>query len=700
MGGGNHSHRIVTVRPDGAHLDGVMSLGRQNTKTLGFFPKGAFLDYASRGHIRAYVDGDDIGGYLAFRIHHLTVVIVHLCVADDFRNRGIGKALVDDLCERSGEYAAIRANCRVDFPADAVWPRLGFVPRGEKPGRSTQNPTILRVWVRDLGLPDLFSTAPSDRVVAALDTNVLLDIHGDASDRHRRESKALFADWLADSIEYVLTAEAFDDIRRNPDSEERKALLAFASTFRVLPDHNSDSAQERLNDLTIAIGTGESRQDQSDRRQLAFSAVGGAQYFLTRDEAILELADKIDDTLGVVALRPCDLIARTHADLVDQTFAPRRLLGSALTVRPFAADEIDGLVRTFQAFARREKKGPLLGLLRTSLAHSERSTGLLVLGESQHPLGLLVMDTGVSETRIRLLRTTAGPIADVLARHLVWLSVQTARRAGHRTTRLLDDHIPTAAKGVLGVLGFRPGRQGMAKVNGIGVGSASELADQLEALRSVFRNTSWISDTVSDLGKDPSLIPPRLAFQYERVSWPAKLFDTDLPSFIVPIRPEWASRLFHYKLAEQSLFGVDPRLMLRLDNVYYRSAVPRRIEAPARVLWYVATSKESPDTGCIAATSLIADVVHGPAKSVFSRFERYGVFEWKNVLDLAKGKPHGIVQAFRFEHTEPFDTPVPLERIRDLARETRVGDIVFQSPSRVSSEFFGAVYREGFGRDE
>ena len=697
---GNDSNRIVTVGPDSGFLDGVMSLGRQNAKTLGFFPKGAFLDYANRGHIRAYVHGKDIGGYLAFRIHHLTVVIVHLCVADGFRNRGIAKALVNDLCERSGEYAAVRANCRVDFLADAVWPRLGFVPRGEKPGRSIRNRTILRVWVRDLGLPDLFSTAPSDRVVAALDTNVLLDIHGDASDRHRRESKALLADWLADSIEYVLTAEAFDDIRRNPNSKERQALLVFASTFRVLPDHNSDSAQERLNDLTIAIGTGESRQDQSDRRQLAFSAVGGAQYFLTRDEAILDLADKIDDTLGVVALRPCDLIARTHADLVDQTFAPRRLLGSALTVRQFTANEIDGLVRTFQAFARREKRGPLLGLLRTSLAHSERSTGLLVLGEGQRPIGLLVMDTGVSETRIRLLRTTAGPIADVLARHLVWFAVRTACRAGHRTTRLWDDHIPMAAKGILGVLGFRSARQGMVKVNGIGVGSVPELADQLEELHSEFSNTSWARDTVRALGETPSLIPPHLVFQYERAAWPAKLLDTNLPSFIVPIRPEWASRLFHHRLAEQSLFRVDPRLMLRLDNVYYRSAVPRRIEAPARVLWYVAASKESPDTGCVAATSLIAEVVHGPAKGVFSRFERYGVFEWKDVLGLAKGKPHGIVQAFRFGHTESFDTPVTLERIRYLARETRVGNVVFVSPSRVSSEFFGAVYREGFGRDE
>ena len=691
------SHRIVTVRSDSALLDGVMSLGRQNAKTLGFFPKGAFLDYANRGHIRAYVHGKDIGGYLAFRIHHLTVVIVHLCVADGFRNRGIAKALLDDLCDRSGEFAAIRANCRVDFPANTVWPRLGFVPRGEKPGRSLQSRTTLRIWVRDLGLPDLFSTAPSDRVVAALDTNVLLDIHGDVSDRNREESKALLADWLSDSIEYVLTAEAFGDIRRNPDSKERQALLAFASTFRVLPDHNSDAAQERLNDLTIAIGTGQSRQDQSDRRQLAFSAVGGAQYFLTRDEAILDLADKIADTLGVFALRPCDLIARTHADLVDQTFAPRRLLGSALTVRPFAAEEIDGLVRTFQAFAHREKRGPLLGLLRTSLAHSDRSTGLLVSKGTDDPLGLLVTDTGENETRIRLLRTTDGPIADVLGRHLVWLAVQAARRADHRITRLVDAHIPSAAKAVLGILGFRNAKEGLARVNGIGVNTTRELADHLDGLRSMYRHDSWISDTMTVLTQDAGAIPPPLAFQYERVMWPAKLLDTQLPSFMVPIRPEWAARLFHAKLADQGLFRVDPHLMLRLDNVYYRSAVPKVIEAPARVLWYVTASTESPDTRCIAATSLITDVVPGPAKDIFARFKRYGVFGWNDILGRAKGDPYGTIQAFRFEHTEPFDTPVSLKRIRQLATETSQGNLVFQSPSRVSSSFFAAVYREGFG---
>ena len=440
------------------------------------------------------------------------------------------------------------------------------------------------------------------------------------------------------------------------------------------------------------------------------------------------------------------------ADLVDRSFEPRRLLGSALTTRPFRAAEIDDLARTFQAFTCGEKKGLFVSVLRNSLAHSDRSTGWLIIDDNERPLGLLVMDTAESETRIRLLRTTAGAVADVLARHLVWLAVQTARRAGHRITRLLDPHISSAANGVLGVVGFRPAREGIVKVNGIGVRTAPALADHLVALRSVYRNDFWIRNTTRVLAQEPGLIPPDFAFQYERVTWPAKLLDTTLQSFIVPIRPEWAAHLFHEKLAEQGLFGVDPRLMLRLDNVYYRSAVPGCIEAPARVLWYVTASKESPDTGCIAATSLVEDVVHGPAKGVFARFKRYGVFEWSDVLDLAKGNPNGTVQAFRFGciaatslvedvvhgpakgvfarfkrygvfewsdvldlakgnpngtvqafrfgHTEPFDTPVELSRIRQLALQTGMGNLVFQSPSRVSSEFFGAVYGEGFGDHE
>jgi len=181
--------------------------------------------------------------------------------------------------------------------------------------------------------------------------------------------------------------------------------------------------------------------------------------------------------------------------------------------------------------------------------------------------------------------------------------------------------------------------------------------------------------------------------------WPAKLLDTALPSFIVPIQPEWAMHLFHARLAGESLFGSDPSLMLRLNNVYYRSSRPRRMEAPARILWYVTASRERPSTRCVAATSLVEEVVRGPAKEIFSQFKRYGVFEWAHVRDLAKDDPYGLVEALRFGHTEPFERPVDLARIRELAGRAGVQMPVLQSPSRVPTDLFSAIYREGFPSD-
>ena len=691
--------RIVTVEPDSQLLADVVSLGRQNARTLGFFPQGAFHDYAARGHIRACVDDGCMAGYLAFRTHNLTVVLVHLCVGHEARGRGIARALVNHLREESSGFAGIRAKCRVDYPADAMWPHLGFVVRNEIPGRATRASTTLRVWCLDLGLPDLFSTAPSDRLIAALDTNVVLDLHSDSDAPQLSESKALLAPWLEDSIEYVVTGEFHAEVSRNPVHDERQAILDCASAFRTLPGQITSSTQAFLTQLSQVIGPGESPQDRSDRHHMALAATGGAHFFVTRDESLLDAAPAIDKGLGLAVVRPCDLIARTHTELTERSFADRRLSGSALSIRPFGAGDIDNLVETFQAFDQREKKGAFVGALRDCLAHSDRSQGLVVLGQDGNPRGLLVTASTANETTVQLLRATRGTMGKVIARHLLWLAVQEARRVGHRVTRLIDNHIPVAASGVLGVLGFRPAKEGMAKVNGIHVSSTFDLAGVLRSARPIYDEHVWVEDTANALERDGSGLPQQLAFECERVTWPSKLLDTRLPSFVVPIHPEWAAQLFHSQLADQSLFGADPRLMLRLDNVYYRSALPKCIEAPARVLWYVTASKERPSTKCIAATSLVSEVVNDSAKRVFARFKRYGVFRWADVLEVAGGDPYGPIQAFRFGHTEPFQKPVGLKRLRNLARQSGAG-LMLQSPSRVPSELFGAIYQEGIGLRE
>ena len=637
-------------------------------------------------------------GYILFRIHHLTVAIVHLCVDGSFRGRGIARDLVEHLCHESAGFAGILARCRVDFPADAMWPRLGFAIRSEVQGRATRAPTTLRVWWRDLGLPDLFSTAPSDRTIAALDTSVVLDLRSASADPSVHESKALLAPWLEDSIEYVVTDEIYTDIARNSDPEERKAIREYVSAFRSISDFTPFATEGLLKKLREAIGPPTSAQDRSDHRHLALAAADGVPLFVTRDTALLDAASEVDRSLGIAVVRPCDVIARTHAELTEQSLSPRRLSGSLLAVRPIRAADIGPLVRTFQAFGQGERKGPLVGTLRDSLALSDRSKGLVVHARDGSPLGMLAIGTAESETTIQILRTARGAVGDILSRHLVWLAVQEARRAGHSVTRLVDEHIPPAARGVLGVLGFRPTGNGMAKINGTVVRTTLDLSELMRSMRWVYDDDPWIDSIANALQRDQSQLPRRLAYECERAAWPAKLLDTSLPSYVVPIHPEWAAQLFHSKLAEQSLFGADPKLMLRLENVYYRSRRSTRIDAPARVLWYITESRERPSTKCIAAASLVGEVVRGPAKEVFSQFKRYGVYEWKDVLALCGDDPYGPVEAFRFGHTEPFDDPVGLKRVRELVRGVGGKELVLRAPSRITNEVFGAILDEGVGR--
>lgn len=693
------TREIVPAEPGSELLRDVIELGRANAKTLGFFPEGAFEDYASRGQVLACVEDGDVAGYVAFRTRNLTITLVHLCVATDFRERGIAKTLIEHLSEQFLGFAGIVAKCRVDFPANEVWPRLGFTRRNVVAGRATRRPTKLGVWRRDFNLPDLFSTAPSDRIVAALDASVLIDLHGDLSEPEQVESKSLLADWLEDSIEYVVTDEVFTEIARSSDATARQALQEYASSFRSLDDTDHNLARQLQRQLTSVIGSGKSERDKSDHRHVVLSVLGGAHFFLTRDQKLLDFAPGIEERLGLLITRPADFIARTHADLTGQSYAATRLSGSTLTMRPYTDVDIDDLVRTFQAFDRRERRPEILSTLRNARAQPTHCDGQIVRGQDGSLQGLLVIRSVDGEARIQLLRTTRGPLSDVLARHLVWFAVQQVRQEGHGVIRLIDKHVSPAAEGVLGVLGFQPADEGIAKVNGIGVLSTRDLADHLQMIDPGFTEPAWIDEVLSALESEPSEMPAQFAFVCERLMWPAKLLDTPLPSYSVPIQPEWAAQLFHTRLAEESLFGSDPRLMLRLDNVYYRSSISGGVEAPARILWYVMDSSERPSTKCYAATSLVEEVVRGPAKEIFSRFKRYGVFEWGDVLKVAKNDPFGQIEAFRFGHTEPFKQPVKLSRVRALADRLGVREPFLQSPSRVSSELFKAIYQEGFPSD-
>jgi hypothetical protein len=178
----------------------------------------------------------------------------------------------------------------------------------------------------------------------------------------------------------------------------------------------------------------------------------------------------------------------------------------------------------------------------------------------------------------------------------------------------------------------------------------------------------------------------------ERLLWPAKMTGTAVPTFIVPIRPIWAAHLFDEVLAGQDLFGASAHLALSFRNVYYRSANPPHIHAPARVLWYVSGEKGRSGTGSVRAASLIDESVQGRAKELFGRFRRLGAYEWRQVLDAAKGDPYGRLTAFSFTHTELFSSPVPWKEVQGILRSVTGHGNPLAGPVQVSDACFAAIY--------
>ena len=66
----------------------------------------------------------------------------------------------------------------------------------------------------------------------------------------------------------------------------------------------------------------------------------------------------------------------------------------------------------------------------------------------------------------------------------------------------------------------------------------------------------------------------KVLLEIEKLLWPLKIRDIEVPAYIIPIRPEWAMHLFDDDIAKQDLFGSKPALILNAENVYYRKSNP------------------------------------------------------------------------------------------------------------------------------
>ena len=683
------------------HFEPVKMMWRANARTLGFFPDGAFGDAFDKGTVLVALALEGLCvGYLLYRTTKTDAAIVHLCVADGHRGKGIAKGLVRRLVETTKQLDGISLRCRADYAANSLWPRLGFSFQREIQGRGRQGEPLYCWWLAHPH-PTLFSQAAQQlrecKLCAVIDTNVLLDLREDKAEQDS-PSTALRADWLQGTVELCVTDEVFNEISRQKDAAERKRNTAFANSFHCLPTNESRYEKSRRS-LRPLFPTPMTDQDRSDLRHIARTIAAEASLFVTRDEDLLEMADEIEGRWGLPILTPTGLITRLDELRRKSEYEPARFAGTTLQMRLISAGDVEHVSTCFHNRHRGERKAVFKSRLSSFLAEPQQYRCAAVFGEQGDPVAVTVTHRPVGrpdELGVDLLRVREGALAPTLGRQMVRQCLVLGRAMTAQITSVKDDLLQQEVEHALFEHGFLRSSKCWVKLSPHVIAPAGEIAKRVTALGSrASLPDNAVKQWAALLGNSDAISVADLASQQEHVLWPAKFTDANIPTYIVPIQPQWAQELFDEGLAKQELFGRKQELALNTEGVYYRSARGQRISAPARILWYVSMGPGRPRAGTkrLRACSRLEEVEIGYPKDLYRKYRHLGVYEWAQVYETAKRQTDRKIMALRFSDTELFDNPVPRDTVLAVLKEEGVVTPL-QSPVLAPPAAFQRLYAE------
>lgn len=656
-------------------LSSVKQLGRKHRNTLGFFPDGAFEDYAERGHLLAASLGNsELVGYCAFRVSKGRAMVAHLCVAEAYCRKGVARRLFDGVKAhaQTRDLRGIGLHCRRDYPASNLWPKLGFVPIRSKPGRGIDG-AELTYWWHDLYANDLFTAidAVDKRLRVVIDCNVFRDLH-DTSEERNQEARYLAADWVAAQIELCAVGELQVELNRIVLPSPREDLLRHAQRYRSLA-YDVDRSDEVFAELKILFDHSKPTMKQaSDMRHVAMCAAADAEVFLTRDEELLGRASEIGERYGLQVMRPVDVISRLNEAEQAALYQPSRFAATDIQkVRP-KPDEAEALAEALHVPSQQETRDQFTAKLRALLC-DVKNTVIAATAEST-PLFLVSHRKAHGRCEVLILRCTRTALATTALRHALLLIITEVAVSGGGVILVQEKLLSEEVQSILHELGFRVSPEGWEKIT-------LRFLGQMPALEKMLTGQGHLAITTSTP-----------AAEIEAQYWPTKILGADVETWAVPIRSAWAAALFETSFADEQLFRPKRELILSRENVYYSAATQSGMEgATGRLLWYVST-KDPHQSGAktIRACSRLLEVRRGPAKALFNAFRRLGVFEWEQIRDMVDGDPMKEILAIRFADTELFEHPFPGDQAKALGIRNN-----FTSPVRVPETAFAEIYRQG-----
>ena len=648
---------------------------KRYSQTLGFLPGDALRSYLERGGVLgATIDNGQLVGYLLYTPHPNYFRIFQLCVLEQYWGQGIAKQLVNTLKNSATTQKVIRLYCRRDYQAHDMWPQLGFVPLGEKPGRSREG-HLLTLWCFTLAPDDqlgLFQAKTSDETLdIIIDAQVFFDFNEPDSDKSK-PSKALLSDFLIDSLNLCITDELFNEIDRksDPDQREKSRNRAYAFSRIVHDAQSAEHFEKHLNRILPSLTRGE----KSDIRQLAKTAASDVNIFVTRDQRLLQKKGAIANLTGLKVLSPNELIIQFHELSERQSYMPARVSGFSLTWRRLTSGDLASF--PFASFLYQgERQGKFRERVNYFLASpTHYKCEILWLGSEVCAVRIFENSNGNALT-VHLGRVVPSNDRLLFERFLISDTVSKAVEKNLDGVKFEASALTSSLIPSLLEMGFIKCNDAFVRFCFSRCFGREEV---LSAISELYPESTSDYRNMSDL-------------ELERVCSPLGLEATDQKCFLIPIRPHYAISLFDRSQSAYDLFGGKTSVLLRWDNVYYRSKTHHKmLKPPARILWYVSGARRK----IIAISHLDAVEIDTP-KVLFKKFKKFGILEWKDVYKLCNGNSSREIMALRFSHTFLFREPVSLDKLRDIFKEDEVG-LPLQSPSNVPMKTFRKLFRLGY----
>ncbi|MEA5549915.1 GNAT family N-acetyltransferase [Anabaena cylindrica UHCC 0172] len=693
---------IEEISATSQHLKTVINLGNTNSETLGFLPYGAFERLADEGRIIGFII-PEVGcvGYLLYGISHrdYRVKLTHLCVDKNWQKRGIAKRLLQYLRNKTQHLYGILLSCRRDYNLDGMWAALGFVTPHERPGKSKEG-SILNEWWLDYGhhslLTNLAYQQTASRLCVAIDANIFFDLVDDEKfDDEGKESKVLISDWLDSEIKLCLTDEILNEINRNPDSTKRGKLRTATSHFTLLP-----SSQEEFDKVCQNIRKffpkNMTASDASDLRQIArvISSQINTPYFTTRDKRLLSIEEEIYQEFNLTIIHPIDLILKLDELRRENEYQPELLGGTNIKEKRIQSKEIDSIIDLFLAYSQGERKPDFRKNIRNVVSNTEQIKCFTV-SQNEELIGLIVYDRSDNdELKIPIFRFRNAKITPTLLRRCIFQCFTTAANENRQFTRITETYLDDTSITALFEDGFLKTASGWLRANLAITGNAVDISSHITNLCTSSHQDYDKYLPFADILLNQDLLQrPEIMADIERMLYPAKITDAEIPTYIIPIKSRWAKELFDKELAEEGIWRAKEELALKREVVYYSSK--RKMKYPGRILWYVTSSPDDQNSsailGAIRACSRLDEVTIGKPKDLYKKFRRLGIYSFQDVLKTAKNDLDKEIKAVKFSDTELFVNPIKFAEIKTMLNRS----IQLQSSIEIYPEEFKMLYNRG-----